>query len=386
MSRKIFIVGVIVFLSLLFGISCSRNETARKLINCTSLEIDPHKAQNTNISEFASSISYIKLETNVNCLVSSISDFTVYDDRFYFIDYHQELVYCFNNEGKFVFKIDKKGKGPGEFINISSFAIDKENRQLLIYDRSKMEVLYYNLEGTYQKSDRVKFQRAEMGIIDSKSYYFYNYDMPDPSFVLQRIERNSTRLISEHIRQCRNTDYLRHTVFNHDNSRLTFNYGFNDTIFSINSDGSIDPLFNIIFKGKSKLFEKLKNVDREDTESQKALRMNQEWSNIQYHRTSQNYLLAIYDSNSRISLILHSKKSGRVLNMSSVLNDIDGVPLGFYPKYITDSVFYYIVNPLEILNLVEDKTNMISSSAIKEILPIDDMSNPIIAIVHIDQF
>jgi len=386
MRRVIILIEYFIFLSLLFELSCSNKETTDKVNDFKSLDIDPHKAENKNLSEFAESISYIKLETNDSYLVANISSLTLFNNRFYFLDGLQKVIFCFDWQGKFVFKIDKRGKGPGEYNHLSDFLVDKDTRQLLIYDRIKMEVLFYDLDGEFQRSDQVRVQLAEMGIQDSKSYYFYNYDGFDPSYVLKRIERNSARVISEYILQNKNTDYLRHKVFNHDNERLTFNYGFNDTIYAINNQGSVEPLFVINFKGKSKLFEKLKGIDYYDKEGQKALRIKEDWSNIHYHRSSSNFLYVIYDNNSKLNSLIYSNTSGKYYNIRSVNNDLDGIPLDYFPSYVTDSAFVYIVNPVEIFNLMEENKTEILDYSVSQLQPINEESNPIIAIVQIKKF
>lgn len=60
-----------------------------------------------------------------------------------------KTVFVFNTEGKFLFKLGRHGKGPGEYVNPVSVASDKN--RIVIYDGSKLALIFYRLDGKFIK-------------------------------------------------------------------------------------------------------------------------------------------------------------------------------------------------------------------------------------------
>lgn len=99
-------------------------------------------------------ITAIPLETNKNCLLTSVFKLTV-RDSFVFIQNRMDNLYVFSlNSGKFIKEIGKKGKGPGEFIELRDFDIG-ETGDIYILDYKK--ILKYTKNGVYVKKYMFEF-------------------------------------------------------------------------------------------------------------------------------------------------------------------------------------------------------------------------------------
>lgn len=89
---------------------------------------------------------YIKLETNDSCLIGEVKQLIIHKSRIYVLS---DGVFCFNMDGKFQFAISKKGRGPGEFLQILNFGIDDDR----LYLNSPRKILFYDSNsGEYLKS------------------------------------------------------------------------------------------------------------------------------------------------------------------------------------------------------------------------------------------
>ncbi|HBZ24633.1 MAG TPA: hypothetical protein DEO54_00155 [Rikenellaceae bacterium] len=110
--------------------------------------IDLDRNDKVSIFDLVDSISVVKLETNENCLLSFLIQGTIYKNRFYFFDYKQRIIFCFDNNGKFLYKINKFGRGSDEYEAIASFSIDKFNDQIMILVPYG-SILYYDLDGKF---------------------------------------------------------------------------------------------------------------------------------------------------------------------------------------------------------------------------------------------
>jgi len=72
-------------------------------------------------------IRFIKLETNPDILLGNDIFLKISEDKIFILDKdYQKCVLCYSNVGIFLSKIGKKGKGPGEYIEIRDFIIKND--------------------------------------------------------------------------------------------------------------------------------------------------------------------------------------------------------------------------------------------------------------------
>jgi hypothetical protein len=114
-----------------------------------SLNMDEERI--IDISEFVDSVKFIRLDNSSECLIGEIQKVVFYDGSYYIQDNKASSVFVFDETGKFKFKILKKGRGPGEYLQITRMLIDYSNRQILIYDVTMRKMIYYTLDGEFIK-------------------------------------------------------------------------------------------------------------------------------------------------------------------------------------------------------------------------------------------
>ena len=88
-------------------------------------------------------VSYVKLAPVP--LLAPIVKILVSDGRIYIQDRLSQLV-CYDMDGHVVFHIKAVGSGPGEYAEISSFALDELRGELVLYDDLKTSLLYYYMD------------------------------------------------------------------------------------------------------------------------------------------------------------------------------------------------------------------------------------------------
>ena len=95
-----------------------------------------------NLSEYATEIRYIPLETNDLALFGEIRFINYEDDKIFISDWKGGC-HLFDNNGKFLCKIGQRGQGPDDYLYIfQSFMHDN-----LIYLNSINKLLIYNANG-----------------------------------------------------------------------------------------------------------------------------------------------------------------------------------------------------------------------------------------------
>lgn len=84
-------------------------------------KIDLSKMDSPSFFDYFSKIELIPLETSDTCLIKDFNERIYYKGNFYFCDRAQKQVLAFDSDGKFLYKVDKAGNGPGEYSSLSSF-------------------------------------------------------------------------------------------------------------------------------------------------------------------------------------------------------------------------------------------------------------------------
>ena len=134
------------------------------LLSCSSHDhsssIDLTKNHSVSVFDIFSDVKAIKLETSENNLINDISRVEYYDSRYYILDERSQQIFCFDEHGQFIFKINSQGRGKGEYHYITDFAIDKNNNQMVLLDPVFQRVHYFNLEGKFLSSHNIKNEKV----------------------------------------------------------------------------------------------------------------------------------------------------------------------------------------------------------------------------------
>lgn len=132
MKRKVLkIAGISSILMILLLSSCTSVNTRNEKLNIIDIEGSINNYELVNLSNYASELKYIQLETNDSALIGAISNI-VYECNKIYISDQSESIYVFDSEGKHLKTFNKKGRGPGEYNRITSFFVNPNNGNLYI--------------------------------------------------------------------------------------------------------------------------------------------------------------------------------------------------------------------------------------------------------------
>lgn len=123
-------------------------------------------SENGNISnEFVNQLSiqsFTHLETNKESVFSDLAKASIGNDKLFVFSRNSQEIFLFNiTNGSFLGKLSKRGKGPGEYIDLRDFQIYKDNLiAVLTYKKINYYDLDFNLIRTY-----------DLGISNSREIY-----------------------------------------------------------------------------------------------------------------------------------------------------------------------------------------------------------------------
>lgn len=136
---------IILFLIFLLSFSCKsekKQDTSCVIINSEFTEKDYIK-----LSEFVESIEIIPLETSQDYLINIVGKIVKHKDLFYVGSANSliDKVFVFDKNGKFVYKLDKRGVGPNEYIEIRDFDVI-DNSKIVVISRSNPGIYVYDIQ------------------------------------------------------------------------------------------------------------------------------------------------------------------------------------------------------------------------------------------------
>jgi|GEM_PF-195005 len=125
--------------------SCSLNKTSKDNVLNANLQEEP-----VSVKELFSKISVIPLETNDSALLIRPHKILIKDNEYYVFDERVPATFIFNEQGKFLRKIGRKGQGPGEYREIYDAVISRYSNTLYMLSPFG-KVFCYDLTGKFLK-------------------------------------------------------------------------------------------------------------------------------------------------------------------------------------------------------------------------------------------
>lgn len=137
-----------------------------------ALRISTEKAIVKEPKEIVKDWNIIELENVPEALIPEIRDMAIVDNKIYcFSGDLGGYVVVFDMDGKYLFKIQHCGNAQNEWIELSSFFVNKKEKFILLTDSRSKKILKYDLDGRFIKSYVTgKSETMEVAMDDSLLY------------------------------------------------------------------------------------------------------------------------------------------------------------------------------------------------------------------------
>lgn len=293
-----------------FLLSCDNKE--KQHADFVSVNLNKSESK-LDLSEIVDSISYIHLETTPQCLLGEISDIHYKNGKYYVYDQQTKAIYIFDNKGRYLNKISKYGKGPGEYVLIQTFYVDFKNR-IHILDLILKKILIYDHNALFVAEVPIKDYPRDFIVSDNGYFLFmpdkntgyrrgFYYYKPETkkykrSFDVEEINTAPILLSYYIISYCSEREQ-HHSILNNSNNEI-FQFSNNRIASSIKF--KVEPFA----------------LGSPNEENRKAY-------SIVFFNETQHYYLMTYASLSDVKVCLYNKKNNIVAVYNSIHNDIDGI-------------------------------------------------------------
>ena len=159
----------LLFLSLLIMQSCNRQKSSGASLADVSILIDLDSVKRAPLK--LADIRYIPLETSKECLIGNADKVLIRNGKIYVADFHQAMaLFIFDLDGKFLFKISRRGQGPYEYLSLQDFDIHS-NGDIYIFDQYGRKFLILDEEGKYLRTVKSDYYFENFCVIGEKMYW-----------------------------------------------------------------------------------------------------------------------------------------------------------------------------------------------------------------------
>jgi hypothetical protein len=212
------------------------------------------------LSTVAESVEYLPLETTEDCLLGEyLANIFIGENDIIVFDY--AYAYRFTPEGKFLNKIGKKGRGPGEYNRPMRIAVDPNQQVVYFEDRGK--IVKYGYNGDFLKeytvavtTSKILQYSEDVFLVDKM---MYSYAEPGERYSMYFFSEQEEKLISRI--ECPKKDNIPFAIdspimYKFNGKTLVKDY-WDNTIFRVENPFSLVP-YAAINMGR------LKHRDKDD--------------------------------------------------------------------------------------------------------------------------
>lgn len=225
------------------------------------LDLSAATTDSMNLSEIATKVEYIPLQTTDSSLLGYFENFAITKD--YFFIKNEQSVLTYDKNGNYVNSLFRVGIGPGE-ANADCIAVDEYGRRVFVFDRIIDNVKIYDFNGTYINSINKPVRPPEflgysIGFFNN-NLFVQTCQRPFVKYLYScfDLSNDSIRIICKNYRSYDKSQEGKYPITPYDyhyqitDSTILYKETFCDTIFEVNKDFNQTPHY-IIDLGTQKL-------------------------------------------------------------------------------------------------------------------------------------
>lgn len=275
-----------------------------------------------NFDDYFDSYSLIPLETTTSSIISKISRIYFYKSRIFILDKTTDQIFIFNEDGKFLSKINSKGKGPNEYVGLRDFTINEDTNEIIVYSYYPKKILIYNFEGQFVKQFNQKREEKEYRNIayNGKKYLFLVDKVAEgePFLVEKPISSGTGNILLNAKVKDEIFDIVSFAVPNIIKSKggLYTSFVYSDTIYKYNESSRFEAKYYIDFGAQKTPLQEYKEQKRDffsNTVNQRKYGFG-----ITDFRETKNFIVFKYHG---YKMVIYSKKEKKTKEIFSFYKD-----------------------------------------------------------------
>lgn len=130
--------------------SCSEKNTTSYQV----FKVDPNSESKESFDYFYRLKEVVPLETTDSSVMGDIMKVISVKDRIFVAPWNGKSIFIFDRKGKYLSRIDKEGRGPGEYLKISDFMVTEQPKEILVYAQEG-KLNFYDWQGNFLREGKM---------------------------------------------------------------------------------------------------------------------------------------------------------------------------------------------------------------------------------------
>lgn len=246
--RRVLVHSLLSLLVAVAIISCSSRSSVSQIDGVVTIDVPAYKNDSTqmpSISQLFDTVNIVLETGGIETLIGgTILDIKICCDTL--IIFSDNVFQLFDMNGRFIRKIDRLGRGPGEYTNIiRHFEVDEEQHHIIVFDRGS-GFKRYTLSGKFVNIVRYEHDAVDFAILPDGGYVLFSPFTKTPEGGLWMVDaqgnfkRNLISYDDLNISVIVGSRWLTHV-----NDSIIGFPGLEDIIYHVTND-TIFPAFHII--------------------------------------------------------------------------------------------------------------------------------------------
>ncbi len=311
------------------------------------------------------------METTKDCLINRIDKVIISGQNIFVLDQKSQKVLHFSIDGKYFGQLGKRGKGPGEYLELLDIEVDRDRELVYVLDVRKIHI--YSISGKYLKSITTEFFGSKLHIPNSNEFIFYGASRSDRILITDSVFNLKKSLFPYTLAHRLDpgfpfSNYANSTVFHISNC---------DTLYSYQEE-IIKPKFYLDFYGKNFTandFESLSEGEKNNLFD--YLLKGGKYARCTNFLTVQNHacMMVLYSNVAYWGIYNLNTHNHTFVNYKNIKNDIFGTYVYYSPSGVTDTGLAIAVQADK---LTHDKSNSFYIKHKDNLSGLNENSNPIL--------
>lgn len=392
--RSLFYLSIITIL--LYSCNSGPQQQSVFTAGCDTISIDVKNQEDLfRTSLFIDTIKLIVL-ANQDEQIGKIDFIRINNDIIYAVS--SNTLFAIDLQGNIISKINKRGKGPEEYVEISNLLFDNKNNKLMIADIVSSKLLVYKPDLQFERINPDIIVKDKMGFADDFYYMYFNNKTNlqiDGDYYNIGIYSSNGKLAGKKFKIDEDNlwfTYSQKHNFYFFNTGAYFIEPFINKIYFLDN-GDIKPKYLVDFGEFNLPGNFFRNIESTDIRISN-LAASKYAGVIDYFVEMDNYIYFTYVIKNDIFNVVYSKKKKNIISGKTLHDDKFGLPMTLpitgYKDYLVVIIepffLHYIVNECKKQYSVEKQEQLWKGKyrLVKELSEkYDESSNPIIALYQL---
>jgi hypothetical protein len=234
------------------GCSYHTKNSADTASNFINMNLDESNSK-IELSSLFSDFSIIQLEGGINHYIKDPARIRIFNNSIFVFDRTLGSLLIYNNQGKFIREVIRKGKGPGEAVKPFDFDIDTSKKQLLVLDLDLKQVLHFSLDGDFLFVEKNKFQSfyiSSLGL-GKLAYYIGYFGLDHFNLQIKKDQGEEFKSLFPFPEKMYPMHFPFTGYMTKNNKGILYTDACSNNIFQVNTDGTFSLKYSFDFGSKA---------------------------------------------------------------------------------------------------------------------------------------